>query len=252
MIDQNDQPGDSAGLLDNVTVEDDNTPTNDQSSGIDHRAADTTEAGKIPGAPIERPEWLPTNFWDEEKGEANYEAMAKSWGDMRKMVSQGKHKAPEGGKYDTDALPEGFDEQPLIDLAAKYGLPQAAFDDLAKQLTAQVSTVEIDTEAEVKALGPNATAIINSMVDWARGQVNKGVWGHDDFEEFKIMGGTAKGMRTLMKLRESYEGRLPIESEPLDGAPSMEELYQMVGKPEYNTDPVYQKKVASLFFKHVK
>lgn len=252
MIDQNDQPGESAGLLDNVTVEDENTPTNEQSAGIDHKAADTTEPGKIPGAPIERPDWLPTNFWDEEKGEANYEAMAKSWGDMRKMVSQGKHKAPEGGKYDTDALPEGFDEQPLIDLAAKYGLPQAAFDDLAKQLTAQVSTVEIDTEAEVKALGPNATAIINSMVDWARGQVNKGVWGHDDFEEFKIMGGTAKGMRTLMKLRESYEGRLPIESEPVEGAPSKDELYQMVGRPEYKTDPAYRKKVASLFDKHVK
>jgi len=85
------------------------------------------------------------------------------------------------------------------------------------------------------------------MVDWARGLVNKGVWGKDDFEEFKIMGGTAKGMRALLKIREAYEGRVPIDSAPIEGAPSKEELYQMVNDPKYKTDPGYRQKVERMF-----
>jgi hypothetical protein len=85
------------------------------------------------------------------------------------------------------------------------------------------------------------------MVDWARGLVNKGVWSKDDFEEFKIMGGTARGITALMKIRESYEGRVPIQSAPLEGTPSKEELYAMVGDPKYKTDPAYRQKVERMF-----
>ena len=85
------------------------------------------------------------------------------------------------------------------------------------------------------------------MVTWARGFVDKGIWSADDFEEFKVMGGTAKGLKALMKLRESYEGRIPIESQPLEGMPSDEELKAMVADPKYNTDPGYRIKVEKLF-----
>jgi hypothetical protein len=50
-----------------------------------------------------------------------------------------------------------------------------------------------------------------------------------------------------MKLRESYEGRIPIEVAPMEGAPSKEELYQMVGDPRYKTDAAYRQKVERLF-----
>ena len=93
----------------------------------------------------------------------------------------------------------------------------------------------------------NGNAIINGMVDWARGLVSKGVWIKDDFEEFKIMGGTARGLQALLKVREAYEGRVPIESSPQDGAPSKEELYNMVGDPKYKTDAAYRQKVERLF-----
>ena len=85
------------------------------------------------------------------------------------------------------------------------------------------------------------------MVKWASSLVNKGVWGKDDFEEFKVMGGTAKGIAALEKLRSAHEGRVPTQSAPLDGAPSKEELYAMVGDPKYNTDPAYRKKVERMF-----
>jgi len=105
----------------------------------------------------------------------------------------------------------------------------------------------IDPAEELKALGPNGKAMVDGMVNWARGLVNKGVWSPDDFEEFKIMGGTARGIRALMKVRESYEGRIPIESAPLPGAASKDELYQMVQDPKYKTDPAYRQKVEKMF-----
>jgi hypothetical protein len=77
--------------------------------------------------------------------------------------------------------------------------------------------------------------------------VQKGIWGSDDFEEFKVMGGTANGMRALMKIREAYEGRIPLQSSPVEGAPSKEELYQMVGDPKYKTDAAYRQKVERMF-----
>lgn len=263
MSDTNDQPGGSTGLLDNVTAEDSATPTNPQAAEINHLAAPETSvpvSGEIPGTPKVKPDYLPENFWDADKGEANYESLSKSWSDLRKTISQGKHKAPEGGKYDTTSFGENASEHPiantLVGWAKDNGLSQAQFDDLAGKIKSQAEEVMagqmIDPKEEAKQLGPNANAVIDGMVNWARGLVNKGVWGADDFEEFKVMGGTAKGLRALMKVRESYEGRIPIETAPMDGAPSKDDLYQMVGDPRYKTDPAYRQKVEKMFSANIR
>ena len=259
MSDTNDQPGGDAGLLDTVSVEDPQATAadNPQAAEIDHKAP--VPGAEIPGTPKTKPEYLPDNFWDGEKGEANYEAMAKSWSDLRKMVSQGKHKAPEGGKYDTTALGvKDAEADPLaksyVGWAAKWGISQAAFDELAQnvnQMAADMQPPEVDTKAEMAALGPNANAVINGMVEWGRGLVSKGIWSKDDFEEFKIMGGTARGLTALMKVRSAYEGRVPVDVAPLEGAPSKEELYAMVADPKYKTDAAYRQKVEKLFAQHV-
>lgn len=255
MSDENDQPSGDAGLLASATVEDSKTKAeaSPEKAEIEHKAP--MPGGEIPGTPKVKPEYLPDNFWDQEKGEANYEAMAKSWGDLRKMVAQGKHKAPEGGKYDTSALQtKDLENDPLaktyVSWAQKWGISQAAFDEMASQFYEQAQAMApapVDPAAEMKQLGPNGQAVVNGMVDWARGLVNKGIWGKDDFEEFKIMGGTASGLRALMKVREAYEGRVPIESMPVEGAPSKEELYAMVGDPKYKTDAAYRQKVERMF-----
>ena len=51
----------------------------------------------------------------------------------------------------------------------------------------------------------------------------------------------------LEKIRAAYEGRVPTESAPADGAPSKTELYAMVGDPKYKTDPAYRAKVEKMF-----
>ena len=56
-----------------------------------------------------------------------------------------------------------------------------------------------------------------------------------------------KILAALEKVRSSYEGRIPVETAPVDGAPSKEELYAMVGDEKYQTDPVYRAKVEKAF-----
>jgi hypothetical protein len=246
------EPG-SSGLLDSVTVEDSSKPTEPTAAAIPHREADPSAPAQED--PLERPDYWPENFWKKDANEPDLEGIAKSWRDLRAKISKGHHNAPADGKYDMATFGETADENPMAQELAAFakdnGLSQAQFDDLATRLRTKATELmdgeRIDPTVEMKKLGPNANAMVNGMVDWARGLVNKGVWAKEDFEEFKIMGGTAQGLRALMKIREAYEGRLPIETSPIEGAPSKEELYQMVGDPRYKTDAAYRQKVERLF-----
>ena len=249
------EPG-ASGLLDNVQVNDETTPTNPQAVEIDHKATvpDALTASD-PDDPLERPDFWPENFWKKDSNEPDLEGIAKSWSDLRKQISQGKHKAPADGKYDLKAFGEEAETNPIASTLATWAkdnsLSQTAFDDLVDNLQTQARELMqgdmVDPAVEMKQLGPNGGAIVNGMVDWARGLVNKGVWSKDDFEEFKIMGGTARGITALMKVREAYEGRVPTQSAPLEGAPSKDELYQMVNDPRYKSDPGYRTKVEKMF-----
>jgi hypothetical protein len=251
------EPG-ATGLLDNVQVNDEAKTESPQATEISHKAADPS----APEAedPLERPDFWPENFWKKDSNEPDLEGIAKSWSDLRKQISQGKHKAPTDGKYDLKAFGEEADSNPIASTLATWAkdnsLSQAAIDDLVGNLQTQAKELMsgdmVDPVAEMKQLGPKGGAIVNGMVDWARGLVNKGVWSKDDFEEFKIMGGTARGITALMKVREAYEGRVPIESAQLEGAPSQEELYSMVGDPRYKTDAAYRQKVERLFGQYAK
>ena len=252
------EPSDSAaeettGLLDNVEASEDKAPEDTNAAAVEHRAAESIPDDE----PVDRPDWWPENFWNKDENKPDMEGMAKSWKDLRKMVSKGTHKAPPEGKYDISAFGENAEQLEFVpmfkDWAAENGVSQAAFDDIAGKLRGMaenaIGVPDVDIQAERKALGPNADAVINGMVNWARGLVSKGVWSADDFEEFKIMGGTARGIKALSKIREAYEGRIPTESQPIEGQMSDLELQAMVGDPKYETDPAYRQKVERLFQK---
>lgn len=240
------------GLLDSASVEDSQGTLNTDpaQTEISHIAKNEDDE------PLERPDWWPENFWKKDEAAPDLEGIAKSWMDMRKMVSTGKHKAPADGKYDTSAFGDTPEDDPVrthvLGWAQENGISQASLDklvgDIVKMGGEKVANTQQTLAQEKAALGPNADQIIKGMTDWARGLVNKGIWGKDDFEEFKYMGGTANGIKALMKLRESYEGsRIPTQSVPVEGQPSKDELYQMVADPKYKEDPAYRAKVERMF-----
>lgn len=248
-------PSQDSGLLDSVSATDESQqePKPEETS-VEHRADDSIPEDE----PVDKPEWWPENFWKKDSAEPDLEGIAKSWMDLRKQISQGKHKAPPDGKYDLSAFGDDLDNKPMVPVFQKWaqenGISQTAFDSLAKEITQAAQeiigdqAVQFDPVAEKKALGANADSVINGMVSWARGLVNKGIWSAEDFDEFKVMGGTAKGLKALMKLRETYEGsKIPTESMPIEGMPTDQELQQMVGDPKYQSDPAYRQKVERLF-----
>ena len=257
------QETESTGLLDGASAEPETTEVNPQATEIDHRdpaelKAKEEFALKEAGEddePLERPDWWPENFWKDEDSAPDLEGMAKSWKDLRKQISQGKHKAPADGNYDTSAFGDIADDDPVrnhvMSWAKEYQVSQSALDDLVGQVVEMqmmgAKEVSVNVEQEKKMLGPNADARIQGMVKWGAGLVQKGVWSSDDFEEFKVMGGTAKGIAALEKLRASYEGRIPTETTPVDGTPSKDELQQLVADPKYQSDPSYRAKVERAF-----
>ncbi len=247
----------ATGLLDNATPEEE-VSVDPNETQIDHRTDDqvkATETIEDDDEPLERPEWWPENFWKEDGSEPDLEGIAKSWMDLRKQISQGKHKAPEGGNYNTEVFGETPDDDPVkshvVSWAKENEISQAALDSLVSEVVGmtqqEAESAKINLEEEKKSLGPNADARINGLAKWAGGLVQKGVLSKDDFEEFKFMAGTAQGISVIEKIRSSYEGKIPVETVPIEGAPSKEELFAMVGDERYKSDPVYRAKVEKAF-----
>lgn len=245
-----DVANDNSGLLDSAVAEPEQTTESQEQSSISHIEAKPEEDG-----PLERPDFWPEKFWKKDANEPDLEGISKSYLELEKQFRAGKHKAPDGGKYQ---MPEGLKEddpitQAYVGWAAKYGISQQAFEDLAGQIVsmggAQAEEVQRTIQQEREALGPNAEAIISNMATWGRGMVSKGIWSKEDFEEFKVWGGTANGIKALMKLRETYEGRVPVQSTPQESSMSDEELHQMVSDPQYKTNPAFRAKVEKLFEK---
>ena len=243
-----------------VEAEDNQQPEETTISHIQPEAGpasldDVTVANEGEEVEFAKPDWYPDKFWNEEEG-PDLENLVKSYNELQKKFSQGKHKAPEA--YDDSLFKDANipDDDPLLatyrDWAKDNGISQSAFDELANSFISMAQQeneqAEISYQDELAKLGPNADATIKSMTDWAQGLVRKGVWSEGDFEEFKIMGGTAQGLKALQKVRSYYGDRpIPVDMTPVDGAPSKEELNAMVGKPEYLTDPAYRAKVEKMF-----
>ena len=242
------------GLLADAAVTEDNDTDNQQQqdTNISHLDPAETQPDEQQAATDEAPEcpeWLPEKFKAPED-------LANAYSELQKKFSQGKHKAPE--EYDTSIfsnanIPED-DElfNTYREWAKDNGISQDAFEQLAGKFIemagSEAEQAEISYQEEYKKLGNNADAVIKSMTDWASSLVRKGVWGQDDFEEFKIMGGTAQGLRALQKIRSYYGDKpVPIDVAPTSDAPSKDELMAMVGNPEYQTNPAYRAKVEKMF-----
>lgn len=242
---------DTDGLLAEAQIEGDDNQQQSEESSISHleasneTAPDQVENNEEPT----RPEWLPEKF-------KTGEDLAGAYAELQKKFSQGKHKAPEN--YDTSIFEDAgvSDDDPLYnvyrDWAKENGVSQSAFDQLAGTFIQMAQgahqEAEISYKEEYEKLGQNADVTIKSMTDWASSLVRKGVWSEADFEEFKVMGGTAQGLKALQKVRSYYGDKvIPVDVGPMDGMPSKDELMAMVGKPEYNSDPAYRNKVERLF-----
>ena len=152
-------------------------------------------------------EMLPEKYWKD--GVPDLPSAMKARAELEKAFSRGDHKAP--AEYDVGFAKEAGvpDDDPLLgsfkSWAKEQGISQDAFTKLAtnyiEMQKQQMQAVQVNVEAERAKLGPNADKVIGEMVTWGQQMVKKGIWSNDDFDEFKIMGGTARGLNALMKVR---------------------------------------------------
>lgn len=200
-------------------------------------------------------EALPEKYWKD--GNPDIGSALKARAELEKKFSRGDHKAPEAYSLDVVKAAGVPEDDPLVGSfqawAKTQGISQEAFNQLASSYLevagAQAQSMQVNIAAEKAKLGPDADAVINEQIDWARGLIQKGIWGADDFEEFKMMAGTAAGLKALNKLRQYYgeTQRIPTTTQDPEGQPSREELEAMVGDPRYKTDPSFRMKVERLF-----
>jgi len=229
----------------------------DEQEPISHLAQDEEQPeGEEEEVIYEKPDWFPEKHWSEKDG-PDLEGLVKSNKELEKKFHHGDDKAPDDGKYDTEVLTEaGYDMQdPLVQTyvgwAAKYGINQAAFSELAMENGAQM---EVDTEAEHKALGNNADAIIKSNIDWADGLTRKGIISDAEREEINIWGGTAIGQRLMQKVRQMTGdlSRIPIAdvAEAGEGETDFKaRMSSMMADPKYGSDQAYTRSVEMEFNK---
>ena len=184
----------------------------------------------------------------------------KSYDELQKQFSQGKHKAPK--EYNTEVLTEaGYEaSDPLVstylDWAQKYGVNQAAFDELASSITGMagedMAAVELDLQREREALGPNADEILKSNINWADGLQRKGIISEAERAELNIWGGSAVGQRLMQKVR-SMTGdmsKIPI-AEVADAGISEDDFKRSIqskmADPRYGNDPAFTRAVEKEF-----
>ena len=247
------------GLMDGVKANDVPSDESSETEVSPHKAAETVvEPAKEEEEKLERPEFFPEKFWAEDG--PDLEKLVNSYQELEKKFSQGKHKAP--SEYKTDILNEAFeDDDPLLlsytDWSKKHGISQAAFEEMAqsfKDIIGQnAEKMEFDYQKEIKALGPNAEAVIQSTANWADSLERKGILAKEERELLNSFGGTALGQRVLQKFRNmsgdmSSIPTVAVAEDAMSEEEFNSEIQTMMNDPRYKTDMGYANSVAKKIY----
>jgi len=197
--------------------------------------------------PLEKPDWYPQDFWDEDGPDV--EKLAKSHVELRKLVSQGKHKAPEGD-YDYGALQDGGldTEEPGFQVfkgwAKKHGVSQMAFDELGKEILSTVTSeneaFELDAQQERAKLGDRAQEKI-AMVERL---IAKAPLNDEERHNLAYSLDNADSINAFIKYHQALTNEgIPVQ--PAVNSPSMtkEDLEAAIADPRWLTDAGFRTKV---------
>ena len=236
------------GLMSNATLEKEETT---QDEGMATKSADQVVEGEdLENVKFERPEHWQEKFWDDKEG-PDPDKLMHSYNALEKDYHKKNSKAPES--YNLKVLEKTgiSNDDPEVEFASSWAksnnISQESFDELVSKIAEirgeSIQEQEINEKEERAKLGENADAKIQSMVDWGKSLVAKKIINKEDFEEFKIMGGTAQGIRLLNIFRGmTGEKEIPTMTMQVDGL-DVDEVLSRVADPKYATDEKFRKDV---------
>lgn len=182
------------------------------------------------GTDKRKPDWLPEQFWDAQTGEAKWEALARSWSDLRTKIARGQGRVPDHPDGYTlprlDGVPEVSADDPLWSevrrAAHQAGVTQAQLEALARAYLGWAAqrqpAAAVDPkaayEAEIAKLGPTGRAVVRDVGGWVNGLVARGVLTAEEADSLRAVADAA-GVRALGKLK-ALLGEKPIPLEALD------------------------------------
>ena len=253
------------------SVEEPQTDNQDQLLSLKAEAEETTKPEAMPHLaseepqeePVEwgdRPDWMPESHWSPENG-PDIEGMAtelatvnKDYKELRTKMSQGLHKAPKDGNYESTVLAEAGVESddPLltgfIEVAKEHGISQDAFNEISNLVLAVAGETEEDartTVAQERAkLGRNAEKIIAETDQWLMklgpGKNNSGVLDHSEMEALANASTNGHFISAMNKIRQSYNEQPMPGIDVMEGqAITRQELDSMVADPRYGVDMAF-------------
>ena len=205
------------------------------------------EEVEIDNEPIERPDFYPEKFWDDDGPDV--EKLAKSYAELEKAFKQGKHKAPDGDYEIKNLVDNGLDpEDPTFqvynDWAQKYGISQQAFEELAGDiLGASMEAAEFadyDRKQEMDKLGERG----QEKIAYLERHITKAALTNSEREALAYSLNNADAINAMTKFIQGYTNE-GIPTTPVVDSPEMtrEDLAQAISDPRWQTDAVWRTKI---------
>jgi len=240
----NDAPLLNTQAQEDVSVESQEAPIPLHAEEPEYAAQSNEDENK---EPLERPDYFPQQFWDDDGPDV--EKLAKSYNELRKQFSQGKHKAPEGDYKVEDLIDQGFDsEDPVsrlyMEWAKENGISQAAFEDLASKVVRlgadHNQELEYDRQAEMSKLGERA----QEKIQMAERLLMKAPLNNNERDAIANSLDTADAINAFLKYHQALTNEgIPTQITPQQAEMTRADLEAAIADPRWTTDTAFRTRI---------
>jgi len=234
-----------------INVSEPEAPQEDAPIPVHEQPQEEMQSSDDDDGPLERPEYYPAKFWDEDGPDV--EKLAKSYAELEKKFKSGKHKAPE--QYDISSLADqGLDsDDPTVavyqDWAKENGISQDAFEDLAGRVLSMAKdeqeSVEYDQRAEMEKLGSNAS----EKIQMTERILMKAPLNNSEREAIAYSLNNADSINAFLKYHQALTNEnIPIKPVVEQQDFTREDLESAIADPRWKTDAAWRTKMERQWF----
>ena len=234
-----------------INVAEPEAPQEDAPIPVHEQPQDEMQSSDDDDGPLERPDYYPAKFWDEDGPDV--EKLAKSYAELEKKFKSGKHKAPE--QYDISSLADqGLDaDDPTVavyqDWAKENGISQDAFEDLAGRVLSMAKdeqeSIQYDQRAEMEKLGSNAS----EKIQMTERILMKAPLNNSEREAIAYSLNNADSINAVLKYHQAITNEnIPIKPVVDQQDFNREDLVSAIADPRRKTDAAWRTKMERQWF----